>query len=36
LNLRWRVKESFNLRGIEKNNGGSEKARIAENGRIGV
>jgi len=30
------VKESFNLRGIEENNGGSEEAGIAEDGRIGL
>jgi len=30
------MKECFNLRGIAENNGGSEKAGIAEDGRIGL
>ena len=30
------VQECFNLRGIAENNGGSEKAGIAEDGRFGL
>ena len=34
--LVWMVQECFNLRGDHENNGGSEKAGIAEDGRIGL